>query len=73
MAKVKTTQVMHLVDFGKEYRVIKRLNCMEEYPYRIYHCFYEYDARRGYNSYHKKQVAQCQLLGDVFAWFLRNT
>lgn len=72
MAKVKTAQIMHIVDFGKEYRVIKRLGCTEEFPYRIYHCYYDYDGKHTCPTYHKKQVAQCELLGDVFKWFYFN-
>lgn len=69
----KTRQVMHLVDFGKEYKVIKTLDCMADYPYKIYHCYYDYDGKHTYPTYHKKMVAKFELLGDVFYWFMTNT
>lgn len=73
MARVKTRQVMHLIDFGKEYKVIKLLNSAEEYPYRIYNCYYDYDGEDGRLAYHKKMVAKLQMLGDVFMWFMCHT
>lgn len=72
MAKVRKTQIMHLVDYGKEYRVIKILSIDEDYPYRIYHCYRDFDGKHTYPTGHKIMVAKCELLGDVFAWFLRN-
>lgn len=68
---MKTVQVMHFVHYGKEYSVIKRLNCQDPNPYRVYH-HYRDIGPDGWPREHRKQVGKYADLRSCFCWFLKN-
>lgn len=68
---MKTKQVMHFCNYGKEYCVIKRLSCTELNQYRIYHIYSDIGPDGRIHS-HKKQVAAYADMGSCFYWFIQN-
>ena len=65
----KTRTVMHIFDFGKEYKVIKYYGDVN--PYRIYHLYNDFGADGLLHS-HKKLMATYCSLQSCFYWFLQN-
>ena len=65
----KTRQVLHFVDFGKEYKVIKYYG--EVNPYRIYHLYTDI-GKNGFPVHHKKLMESYCSLEGCFYWFLQN-
>ena len=66
----KTRQVLHFVDYGKEYKVVNEINCFDR-PYRIYNIYNEI-GKDGFIHSHKKLVERCDSLGECFRWFYLN-
>ena len=67
----KTRQIFSYCDYGKQYKVIKQLNTFDR-PYKIYHCYRDFDGRHDYPTSHKKLVAQFDSMWEVFGWFRDN-
>ena len=65
----KTKQVLHLVDQGKEYRVIKVYGVNN--PYRIYHYYNDYN-KRGFLTEHRKLRESYGDLVSCFYWFIQH-
>ena len=66
----KTRQVLHFVDQGKEYMVIRHFGVSAN-PYRIYHLYRTWgDDNRPHD--HKVCVEQYGNLASCFYWFLQN-
>jgi len=68
---MKTKQVMHFCEFGKEYSVIKILDSKENNPYRIYHHYRDIGAD-GQIHEHRKQMDKYADLYSCFFWFMQN-
>ena len=68
---MKTRQVMHFCEYGKEYSVVRRMGCEDMNPYRIYRHYRDFGPD-GYPHDHKKQVAAYADLRSCFCWFLQN-
>lgn len=66
---MKTRQVLHFVDLGKEYSVIKHYG--KTNPYRIYR-HYSDIGPDGVMHDHRKQVETYANLESCFYWFLQN-
>lgn len=66
---MKTKQVLHFIDFGKEYSVIKHYGKVN--PYRIYH-HYQDIGKDGFPHKHKKMMDQYASLEGCFYWFIQN-
>lgn len=65
----KTRQVLHFVDFGKEYMVVKHYGKIN--PYRIYHLYTDI-GENGFPVHHRKCMEQYANLESCFYWFLEN-
>ena len=63
----KTMQVLHLVDHGNEYLVIRHFG--KTNPYRIYHCYRDIGAD-GFPHDHKRLMEQYGNLASCFYWFI---
>jgi len=68
---MKTRQVMHFCEYGKEYSVIKIIDSKENNPYRIYH-HYSDIGPNGRLHDHKKQMEKYADLYSCFCWFIQN-
>lgn len=65
----KSRQVLHLVDQGKEYKVIRFYGVTN--PYRIYHLYRDIGAD-GFPHDHKRMVEAYGNLHSCFCWFIQN-
>jgi len=68
---MKTKQVMHFCHYGKEYSVIKCMDCYEVNPYRIYHHFNDI-GEDGVIHAHRKLMIKYADLYSCFYWFIQN-
>lgn len=66
----KTKQVLHLVYFGHEYKVIKHYG-VKGNPYRIYQLYCDI-GNDGFPHSHKKCVEAYENLASCFYWFLEH-
>ena len=64
----KSKTVIHFVDYGKEYKVIKIYGSNNQY--RIYHLFNTIE--NGRPKAHKKQMEKYADLTSCFYWFINN-
>lgn len=66
---MKTKQVLHIVDQGKEYRVIKYYGANN--PYRIFHYYREINEH-GFPTEHRKLMEAYGNLESCFYWFIEH-
>lgn len=66
----QSKQVMSFCDFGKCYKVIRRLD-KDGNVYHIYHLYRDWGAD-GRPKDHKKLMASYADLASCFYWFLQN-
>ena len=67
----KTRQVFSYSEYGKQYKVIKQLNCFD-HPYSVYQICYEYGIEQNYPVKHRKLIAKFDCMWEVFKWFYEN-
>lgn len=67
---MKQKQVMHFVDLGKEYSVIKVYGAKAN-PYRIYHHYNTIDEN-GFLRKHRVCVEKYGNMESCFYWFIQN-
>ena len=65
---MKTKKIIHFINRGKEYKVIKIYGINNKY--RIYHLYNTIE--NGRLKQHKKQVAKYEDLTSCFYWFIQN-
>ena len=67
----KTRQVFSYSECGKQYKVIKQLDCFD-HPYSVYQICYDYDREHNCPVKHKKLIAKFDCMWEVFGWFRDN-
>ena len=65
----KTRTILHFVDYGKEYKVIKYYGTTN--PYRIYHLYADIGVD-GFRHEHQKLMEAYVDLRSCFYWFLQH-
>lgn len=65
----KTQTVLHFVDMGKEYKVIRYFG--ENNPYRIYEFYNDYN-KYGFLTNHRKLMVKYADMISCFYWFVQH-